>query len=54
VKTTTAGGQTTVTLTTGGSMVADIGGVIGVGFPASATPTIGGSAAGFKMVNPPS
>ncbi len=43
-----------VTLKTGGSTVADIGGVIGVGFPASKTATIGGSVAGFKMVDPPS
>ncbi len=52
--TATAAGQTKVTLKTGGSMVADIGGVIGVGFPTSKTATIGGSVVGFKMVNPPS
>jgi hypothetical protein len=54
VNTVTAGGQTKVTLTTGGTQVADIGGVIGVGFPASKTATLGGGVAGFKMVNPPS
>ena len=48
----TNAGQTTVTLKAGGSLIADIGGVIGVGFPASATATIGGSVAGFKMLNP--
>jgi hypothetical protein len=54
VTTVTAAGQTKVTLKAGGSTVADIGGVIGVGFPTSKTATIGGSVAGFKMVNPPS
>jgi len=54
VTTATSGTQTKVTVKAGGSLTADIGGVIGIGFPASATATLGGSVAGFKMVNPPS
>jgi hypothetical protein len=49
---TASGGQTTVTLTTGSTYVADVGGVIGIGFPASPTPTQGGYAPGFKGLNP--
>ncbi len=48
----TAAGQTKITLKTGGSLIADIGGVIGVGFPASATATQGGKVAGFKKLDP--
>jgi Divergent InlB B-repeat domain len=48
---TTAGGTTTITVTQGGSLIADIGGVISLGFPASAAPTIGGTVIG-QIVQP--
>jgi hypothetical protein len=36
-----------------GGTAADVGGVVGFGFPASKTPTTGGSTAGFKMIPAP-
>jgi hypothetical protein len=52
VSTKSSGGTTTVTVTAGGATVADIGGVVAVGFPASADPTIGGTKAGWTLTNP--
>jgi hypothetical protein len=48
----TAGGGKTVTVKAGTSLKSDDGGVIGVGFPVSKTPTQTGYVAGFKMLNP--
>jgi hypothetical protein len=42
----------TVSRNSGGT-AADVGGVVGFGFPVSNTPTTGGSTAGFKMLTPP-
>ena len=47
-----AGAQLTVTVTPGTHYVADPAGVITVGFPVSADPTIGGSVVGQAMVSP--
>jgi hypothetical protein len=52
VATATADGTTTVAVTAGGSVTADIGGVIAIGFPSSAAPTLGGVKAGWTLTNP--
>lgn len=52
IQTSTSGGTTTVTVTPGGSVVSDVGGVISLGFPASASPTIGGAVTGKALVGP--
>jgi hypothetical protein len=54
VKLTKSGSHTIVTLTVGGALAADVGGVAGVGFPVSITPTMGGKHIGFTMVGPQS
>jgi hypothetical protein len=41
-----------VKVTAGSSLKSDDGGVLGVGFPASKSPTQTGYVAGFKKVNP--
>ena len=48
----TAGGSQTVTIKTGTSLKSDDGGVLGVGFPASKSPTQTCYVAGFKKLNP--
>jgi hypothetical protein len=48
----TSGSTSTVTVTPGSALVADVGGVIATGFPASASPTIGGSVTGVALVSP--
>jgi hypothetical protein len=47
-----SGGSKTVKVTTGGSLKSDDGGVLGVGFPASKSPTQTGYVPGFKKLNP--
>ena len=47
-----SGGSKTVTVKTGSSLKSDDGGVIGVDFPASNSPTQTGYVAGFKKLNP--
>jgi hypothetical protein len=49
---TPAGDTKTVTAKIGTSQQSDDGGVIGIGFPASKSPTQTGYVAGFKMLNP--
>jgi hypothetical protein len=49
---TTTGGVTTVILTKGSTYTADVGGVIGVGFPPSQLPTQGGVVIGQQLVGP--
>jgi hypothetical protein len=48
------GGTTTVTVTAGGGVNADVGGVIGIGFPTSADPTVGGVITGHALIPPSS
>ena len=45
-------GVTTITVATGTGYIADVGGVIGVGFPPSVTPTDGGVVIGQALINP--
>jgi hypothetical protein len=52
VKINSGGGTTTVTVAPGTALVADIGGVIGIGFPASANPTQGGVVLGQALIGP--
>jgi hypothetical protein len=52
IQTSTSGGTTTVTVSLGGSFVADVGGVISLGFPVSASPTIGGVVSGKILHGP--
>jgi hypothetical protein len=52
LKINTGGGMTTVTVGPGTALVADVGGVIGIGFPASANPTQGGVVVGQALIGP--
>jgi len=52
IQSATTGGTTTVSVTLGGSVIADVGGVISLGFPASASPTVGGVVTGKALVGP--
>jgi hypothetical protein len=52
IQTTTIGSTTTVTVSLGGTFIADVGGVISLGFPASTSPTIGGVVTGKVLVGP--
>jgi len=52
IQTSTVGTTTTVTVSLGGSFVADVGGVISLGFPASNSPTVGGVVSGKALVGP--
>jgi hypothetical protein len=52
VKINSGGGTTTVTVAPGTALVADIGGVIGIGFPASVNPTQGGVVLGQALIGP--
>jgi hypothetical protein len=45
-------GVTNITVATGTGYIADVGGVIGVGFPPSASPTDGGVVIGQGLINP--
>ena len=49
----TVANVTTVAVTTGSMYTADVGGVIGIGFPAPSNPTQGGVVAGQKLIPPP-
>jgi hypothetical protein len=52
VKINSGGGTTTVTVAPGSALLADIGGVIGIGFPASVNPTQGGVVLGQALIGP--
>jgi hypothetical protein len=52
IQTTTAAGATTVTVSLGGTFIADVGGVISLGFPASKSPTVGGVVIGKVLRGP--
>ena len=52
IQTATTGGTTTVTVSLGGTFIADVGGVISLGFPVSKSPTVGGVVSGKALVGP--
>ena len=52
VKINSGGGTTMVTVAPGSALLADIGEVIGIGFPASVNPTQGGVVLGQALIGP--
>ena len=48
----TVGTTTTITVAPGGTFIADVGGVISLGFPVSKSATIGGVVNGKALVGP--